>query len=98
VIWYDTSRSDTFWLGAFGHELGHAVAFRHFNSAQMQEWNSMRGLTSWRWVPGTPNDFSVGEGDFAEAFMSYVFGHGVRSKGGPLTQQQRAWIAANTPF
>ena len=72
VIWYDTRRSDTIWAGAFAHELGHAVSWVHFGSNQMNEWNRMRGVASWRWVPGTPNDFSVGEGDFAEAFMSYL--------------------------
>lgn len=98
VIWYDTRRSDTTWAGAFAHELGHAVSYMHFGTQQMTDWNSMRGLSSWRWVPGTANDFGVGEGDFAEAFMSYLLGHPVRSVGGALSQQHRAWIAANTPF
>jgi hypothetical protein len=98
VIWYDTARSDTIWAGAFGHELGHAVSYMYFSDQQMDDWNGLRGLSSWRWVPGTPNDFSVGEGDFAEAFMSYLLGHQVRSDGGALSQVERAWIAANTPF
>jgi len=98
VIWYDTSRSDTTWAGAFAHELGHAVSYVHFSNDQMNDWNAKRGLASWRWVPGTPNDFSVGEGDFAEAFMSYLIGHQVRSVGGPLSAADRAWIAAHTPF
>lgn len=98
MIWYDTARSDAIWAGAFVHELGHAVSYVHFSDQQMNEWNRQRGITSWRWVPGTPDDFSVGEGDFAEAFMSYLLGHRVRSIGGALTQTNRAWIAANTPF
>jgi len=98
VIWYDTRRPDAIWAGAFAHELGHAVSYTHFNQQKMNEWVTMRGLSQWRWVPGTPNDFHVGEGDFAEAFMNYILGHGIRSVGGPLTSAQRAWIAANTPF
>lgn len=98
VIWYDTARSDTFWAGAFGHELGHAVSWVHFSDVQTSEWNAQRGFATWRWVPGMPNDFHVGEGDFAEAFMGYLFGHQIRSQGGPLSQADRAWIAANTPF
>jgi len=98
VIWYDTARSDAVWAGAVGHELGHAVSWVHLSADQKSEWTSMRGLSSWSWVPGSGNDFSVGEGDFAEAFMSYLLGHGVRSLGGPITQEHRAWIAAHTPF
>jgi len=98
VIWYEARRPDAFWAGAFAHELGHAVSYRHFSATQKSEWNAMRGIASWRWVPGTPNDFSVGEGDFAEAFMNYLLGHPTRSIGGPLTAEHRAWISANTPF
>jgi hypothetical protein len=98
VIWYEARRSNAFWVGALGHELGHAVSYVHFSHEQTDEWNAMRGLSSWRWAPATANDFSVGEGDFAEAFMSYLVGHDIRSVGGPLTPAQHAWIAANTPF
>jgi len=98
VIWHTNNRPAHFWAGAFGHELGHAVGFVHLNSAQMQEWNDMRGLATWRWQPGMPNDFSVGEGDFAEAFMSYLLGHTVRSHGGAVTPSVANWISANTPF
>ena len=98
VIWYEARRSNAFWVGALGHELGHAVSYVHFSHEQTDEWNAIRGLSSWRWAPATANDFSVGEGDFAEAFMSYLLGHDIRSVGGPLTPAQHAWIAANTPF
>jgi len=98
VIWRTPNRSADFWAGAFAHELGHAVSFVHFSPDQIEEWNSMRDLSSWRWQPGMPNDFSVGEGDFAEAFMSYLLGHQVRSHGGALTTANVAWIQANTPF
>jgi len=98
VIWRTSNRPAYFWAGAFAHELGHAVAHTHFSAVQMQQWNTMRDLSSWRWVPGTANDFSVGEGDFAEAFMSYLLGHQVRSVGGAVSPQAAAWIQANTPF
>ena len=74
------------------------MSFTHFSTAQKNEWLRLRGINSWSWVPGTPNDFSVGEGDFAEAFMSYLLGHQVRSVGGPVTQEVANWIRANTPF
>lgn len=75
--------------GVIAHEVGHALDITFLSDEQRIEWMNARGIETQWWVGDGLNDFAAGQGDFAEAFATYLVGDANDSvAAGPLTDQQ----------
>ncbi len=79
------------------HELGHALDLEHLSDDERLQWLASRGLPQVWWVGDGQNDFSVGQGDFAEAVAAVLVGSPSNSAHGEFTDAQLALAASLLP-
>lgn len=71
------------------HEIGHALDVTFLNNDQRHSWMNERGIAQW-WAGSGLTDFSVGAGDYAEAFAAATTGSSSASNHGHFTEAELA--------
>ncbi len=79
------------------HELGHALDLEHLNDNDRIQWLNSRNLPHVWWVSDGHTDFSVGQGDFAEAVAAIMVGSPSDSAHGGFTDDQLELAASLLP-